>query len=110
MDDNNLRQYAIRAVRVDALGRISRVVMEVSAPGKAISLQPFSASGNELDAATVAGMIASGCIVKTLFLHDAAPVFGPMVRRVDYGDGYVGIELSEDIVGHTYRDLVQIDE
>ena len=102
--------YAITAVRVDELGRISHAVMdqvESDDPGRL----PWWA-GNPLEYAAddVAAMSESGVCIETVFIIDSEPEFGSRVKRVTYDDGMVGIELATETEGRTYRDLIQLGE
>lgn len=103
-----MRHFAITAVRVDGLGRISHAVVDQVEPGDAQRMTWWAGTPTEYDAREIAGLIAGGDIVETVFLENHAPVFGPRVKRVEYDEGEAGIELSSDVAGHTYRDLIQL--
>lgn len=103
-----MRHFAITAVRVDGLGRISHAVLDQVEPGDAEGMTWWAGTPIEYEAKDIARFIASGDIVETVFLENDIPVFGPRVKRVEYDEGEAGIELALDVAGHTYRDLIQL--
>lgn len=105
-----MRHFAITAVRVGELGRISHAVMDQVEPGDSGRMAWWAGSPIEYEASEIALIIAAGDNVETVFLEDDVPVFGPRVKRVTYDDGQEGVELALDEEGHTYRDLIQLAE
>ena len=105
-----MRYHAVTAVRVDGIGRITHVVMDLEEPGDTDRLRLWSPNATEYDAKEVANIIAKGNVVETVFLKDSGRVYGPLMRRVEFEDGDEGIELAEEVEGYTYRDLIQLGE
>jgi hypothetical protein len=105
-----MRYFAITAVRVDELGRISAAVMDQFRPGDGGAMPWWSGNALEFSAADIAAMIAAGDRVEAVFVEDGNPVFGTGVRHVTYPDFCPGIELAEETIGRTYRDLNQLGE
>jgi hypothetical protein len=102
--------YAITAVRVDELGRISHAVMDQVESRDPGSLPWWAGNPMEYAADDVAEMLESGVRVETIFIINSVPEFGSSVKCVAYDDGMVGIELATETEGRTYRDLIQLGE
>jgi hypothetical protein len=105
-----MRYFAITAVRVDELGRISAAVMDQVAQPDDGNLPWWSGNALEFPVTEIAGMIVAGDRIDAVFVEDGQQVFGVGVRNVTYPDGHVGIELAKETIGRTYRDLIQLDE
>ena len=84
--------------------------MDQEEPGETGRWRFWSPNATEYPATEVAHFIESGDMVVTVFLKASGREFGAPMRRVEYGDGQVGIELSEELEGFTYRDLIQLGD
>jgi hypothetical protein len=103
-----MRYFAITAVRVDELGRISAAVMDQVEQPDDDHLPWWSGNALEFPVAAIASMILTGDRVDAVFVEGGLPVFGTGVRSVTYPDGRLGIELTEETIRHTYRhDIVR---
>ena len=102
--------YAITAVRVDGLGRISHAVMDQVESIEPGCLPWWAGNPMEYAADDIAEMIDRGIRIETVFITGSVPEFGSLVKCVAYDDGVVGIELAEEAEGRTYRDLIQLGE
>jgi hypothetical protein len=84
--------------------------MDQEEPGDTGRWRFWSPNATEYPATEVARLIEGGDIVVTVFLKDSGREFGSPMRQVVYEHGHVGIELSQESEGFTYRDLIQLGD